>query len=433
MNKIHIMSNNIINELPALLKANVITEETAQKIKEYYNKDGDESQNKLFTIFGVLGAILSGLGIILILAHNWDDLSKTIKSIISFLPLLIGQLFCGYTILKKSENTVWRESSSVFLFFGIGASISLIAQVYNISGDLNSFLLTWMLLSLPLVYLLRTSIVSLLYIIGITYYCCNSNYFTYPKEQTYLFWLLFLGIIPHYYQLLTTKPQSNFTFFHHWFVAISLMISLGSIGDGDEKLLYLGYICLFSIYYFIGKNSFFEHQKIKFNSFQIIGQLGILILLFMYTFKSFWQYYHKNSLHENPLLKSPEFIVAAILTIIAAILFYKKNSKTNFKDFGLIEIIFLLNILLLFMGEFAAIIANGIVLAIGVLEIKRGNQLNNLRILNFGLLIITILITCRFFDTDFSFIVRGILFISLGLGFFLTNYVMLKKRNRNEK
>ncbi len=100
------MSNNIINELPALLKANVITEETAQKIKDHYSKNVDESQNKLFMIFGILGAILSGLGIILILAHNWDDLSTTIKSIISFLPLLIGQLFCGYTVLKKSENTV---------------------------------------------------------------------------------------------------------------------------------------------------------------------------------------------------------------------------------------------------------------------------------------------------------------------------------------
>lgn len=427
------MSNPILNELPALLKANVITEETAQKIKEHYTKNGDESQSKLFMIFGILGAILSGLGIILILAHNWDDLSNTTKSIISFLPLVIGQLFSGYTILKKAENPIWRESSSVFLFFGIGASISLIAQVYNIPGDLNSFLLTWVLLSLPLVYLLRTSIVSLLYIIGITYYCCNSNYFTYPKEQTYLFWLLFLGIIPHYYQLLTAKPQSNFTLFHHWFVAISLLISLGSVGDGNEKLLYLSYMCLFVIYYFIGKNSFFEHQKLKFNSYQIIGQLGILILLFMYTFKSFWKYYHKNRLHENPIITSPEFIIASILTIIAAVLFYKKNNPTHFKDYDLIEIIFLLNIPLLFMGEFAAIIANGIVLAIGILEIKRGNQLNNLRILNFGLLIITILITCRFFDTDFSFIVRGFLFISLGLGFFLTNYLMLKKRNKNEK
>lgn len=426
------MSNNIINELPALLKANVITEETAQKIKEYYNKDGDESQSKLFMIFGILGAILSGLGIILILAHNWDDLSNTTKSIISFLPLVIGQLFCGYTILKKAENPIWKESSSVFLFFGIGASISLIAQVYNISGDLNSFLLTWMLLSLPLVYLLRTSIVSLLYIIGITYYCCNSNYFTYPEEQTYLFWLLFLGIIPHYYQLLTTKPQSNFTLFHHWFVAISLMISLGSVGDGNEKLLYLSYMCLFAIYYFIGRNSFFENQKLKFNSYRIIGKLGTLTLLFVYTFKSFWIHIDQIKYQETPIY-SPEFIAISILCNIAVLLFYKKNNTTNFKKFNLIEIAFLLNILLLFMGEFAAIIANGIVLAIGVLEIKRGNQLNNLRILNFGLLIITILITCRFFDTDFSFIVRGILFISLGLGFFLTNYVMLKKRNRNEK
>ena len=427
------MSNNVINELPALLYANVITEETAQKIKEHYSKNTEESQNKLFMIFGILGAILSGLGIILILAHNWDDLSNTTKSILSFLPLLIGQFFCGYTILKKSKNPIWRESSSVFLFFGIGASISLIAQVYNISGDLNSFLLTWMLLSLPLVYLLRTSIVSLLYIIGITYYCCNSNYFTYPKEQTYLFWFLFSGITPHYYQLLTTKPQSNFTLFHHWFVAISLMISLGSIGDGNEKLLYSSYMCLFAIFYFIGRNSFFENQKLKFNSYRIIGKLGTLIILFIYTFKSFWKYFHKNKLHETSLLTSPEFILASILTLIAALLFYKKNNQTNFKNFSLIEIIFLVNIPLLFMGEFAAIIANGIVLAIGVLEIKRGNQLNNLRILNFGLLIITTLISCRFFDTDFSFIVRGFLFISLGLGFFLTNYVMLKKRNRNEK
>lgn len=427
------MSHNILNELPYLVKANVISEETAQKIKEHYSNIGNKSTNKLFLIFGILGAILSGLGLILILAHNWDDFYNVTKSFLSFLPLIIGQILCGFSILKKSDNPIWKESSSVFLFFAIGASISLIAQVYNIPGDLNSFIVTWMLLALPLVYLLRTSIVSLLYIMGITYYCYNSNYFTYQKEQTYFFWLLFLGIIPHYYQLLTTKPQSNFTLFHNWFVATSLMISLGSIGEENEKLLYLCYICLFAIYYSIGKNSFFEKQKFKFNSFQIIGKAGTLIILLMYTFKSFWKYFHKNKLHENVLLTSPEFIIASILVIIAAILFYKKNNQTNFKDFAIIEIIFLLNIPLLFMGEFAAIIANGIVLAIGVLEIKRGNQLNDLRILNLGLLIITILITCRFFDTDFSFIVRGILFIVLGLGFFLTNYLMLKKRNRNEK
>uniref|UniRef100_UPI00374D3CBE DUF2157 domain-containing protein n=1 Tax=Flavobacterium sp. TaxID=239 RepID=UPI00374D3CBE len=95
------MSNHILNELQELLRASVISEETAQKIRDYYSKNGDESQNKLFLVFGILGAILSGLGIILILAHNWDDLSNMTKSVISFLPLSIGQLFCSYSILKK--------------------------------------------------------------------------------------------------------------------------------------------------------------------------------------------------------------------------------------------------------------------------------------------------------------------------------------------
>jgi hypothetical protein len=46
------------------------------------------------------------------------------------------------------------------------------------------------------------------------------------------------------------------------------------------------------------------------------------------------------------------------------------------------------------------------------------------------LLIITALIACRFFDTDFSFVVRGLVFIGVGVGFFATNYYMIKKRKK---
>ena len=427
------MSSKILNELPELLKANVISEETSERIKEYYQNSRTDNPNKLFLIFGILGAILSGLGIILILAHNWDALSNTTKSILSFIPLIIGQLFCGYSILKKSDNPIWSESSSVFLFFGIAASISLIAQIYHIPGDLNSFLFTWMLLGLPLVYLLRSSLVSLLYLIGIAFYCCNTNYFIYPKEENYYYWILLVGITPHYYQLLTKKPESNFTLFHNWLIATSLVICLGTIGDQNERILYFCYICLFTIFYFIGKTAVFENHKLKFNSYLSIGKLGILFILFWYTFKSFWKYFHKAIERENSFASSPEFITSLLLIAIAGLLFYKKNKPTDFTKISLIEIVFLLNIILLFLGEYAALAANAIVLAIGILELKRGSQLNDFKILNFGLLIITLLISCRFFDTDFSFIVRGMLFIALGLGFFSANYLMLKKRNENEK
>lgn len=427
------MSDKITNELEELLHANVVTTETAEKIREYFHQKKEENHNRLSSIFGILGAILVGLGIILVFAHNWDNLSRLTKIILSFLPLLVGQLLCGYSILKKSESTVWKETSSIFLFFAIGASISLVAQVYNIPGDLDSFIITWMLLSLPLVYLLQSSVVSLLYIAGITYYGCNANYFTYPSTHSFLFWLLLLGIAPHYYQLVKTNALSNFTLFHNWFISISIVICLGTIAHKNGHLLYLSYMSLFTIFYFIGKTSFFDKQKLKNNSFLIVGKLGILYLLLLYSFKWFWNksFYKTDSISET--LLSIEFITACALTLIAALLFYKKNSRTNFKEVSLLELVFLMNIFPLISGYEFSVVANVIVLFIGIFEVKRGIKLNHLGLLNFGLLLITILITCRFFDTDLSFVLRGILFITIGLGFFLANYFILKKRNRNEK
>ncbi|SHM26619.1 DUF2157 domain-containing protein [Flavobacterium xinjiangense] len=427
------MSDKITNELQELLKANVVTEETAKKIRQYFNEKQEGSQNRLSSVFGILGAILVGLGIILVFAHNWDNLSRLTKILLSFLPLIIGQLFCGYSLLKKSESPAWRESSGVILFFAVGSSIALIAQVYNISGDLNSFLMIWMLLCLPLVYLLKSSIVSLLYLTGITYYGCNANYFTYPTAHSYYYWLLLLGIAPHYYELLKTKANSNFTLFHHWFIALSLIICLGTIAHKNGNSIALSYMSLFTIFYFIGQTPFFEVQKLKNNSFLIFGKLGILYLLLLYSFKWFWDKSIYDTTSVSETFFSLEFIIALLLTFLAALLFYKKNSQTNFKEISVLELVFLTNILFFIPGYEFSIIANGIVLAIGISEIKRGSKLNHLGILNFGLILISILVTCRFFDTNLSFVIRGILFITIGLGFFLTNYLMLKKRNRNEK
>ncbi|MFV8340789.1 DUF2157 domain-containing protein [Flavobacterium sp. XS2P39] len=427
------MSDKITNELQELLKANVVTEETAEKIRHYFRQKKEEEQNKISSVFGILGAILVGLGIILVFAHNWDNLSQITKTILSFLPLIIGQLLCGYSLLKKPESTPWRETSSVFLFFAIGASISLIAQVYNIPGDIDSFLLTWMLLGLPLVYLLKSSIASLLFILGITYYGSNTNYFTYPKTDSFYYWILLLGIAPHYYKLLKTKAQSNFTLFHNWFVSLSIVICLGTIANENRNLIYLSYMSLFSIFYFIGQTSFFDKQKLKNNSFLILGKLGILYLLLVYSFKWFWDKPIYKTASLSAIFLSTEFIVALVLTLLAAVLFYKKNNKTFFKDISILELVFVTNILPFINGYDFSIVANLLVLLIGIAEIKRGSKLNHLGILNFGLLLITVLVTCRFFDTDLSFILRGILFITIGLGFFLANYFILKKRNRNEK
>ena len=78
------------------------------------------------------------------------------------------------------------------------------------------------------------------------------------------------------------------------------------------------------------------------------------------------------------------------------------------------------------------ILINTMIFILGIVKIREGHLKDHLGILNYGLLIIIVLILCRFLDTDLSFITRGLLFIGVGAGCFLANYQMLKKRKAHE-
>ena len=96
---------------------------------------------------------------------------------------------------------------------------------------------------------------------------------------------------------------------------------------------------------------------------------------------------------------------------------------------------FILFIILFFIGlntpVLSQILINVVILLLAISTIRDGAQRNHLGILNYGLLIIAALIACRFFDADFSFVVRGLLFIAVGVGFFVANYYMIQKRKKS--
>ena len=118
----------MIKDIPELVKADVISQETADKIRDYYRKQGGQSTNRLFIVFGILGAILVGLGIILIIAHNWDELSRTTKILLAFLPLLVGQVLCGFVLLKKQDSVAWKESGTSFCFLQLEQAYHLLVR-----------------------------------------------------------------------------------------------------------------------------------------------------------------------------------------------------------------------------------------------------------------------------------------------------------------
>jgi hypothetical protein len=107
----------------------------------------------------------------------------------------------------------------------------------------------------------------------------------------------------------------------------------------------------------------------------------------------------------------------------------KKWNELNSKSYA-----FLVFLALFLFGShfpaFSQVLVNVVILVLAVRTIRDGAEQNHLGILNYGLLIITALICCRFFDTDFSFVIRGLLFIAIGAGFFVTNYYLIQRRRK---
>lgn len=421
------MKSKLVDELPELVKNKVISEEIALKIRHYYQTHEAESPNKLFTVFGVLGALLVGLGIILILAHNWDDFSRALKTGLAFFPLILGQVLAGYVILKN-KSAAWREAAGTFLFFTVGSSIALVSQIYNISGDLTTYVLTWIVLCLPLVYLLKSNAVAMLHIVFSTFYAVSIGFgFNGVSEAPWLYVVLLALIIPHYLKLLKHLPGANVTSIFNWLLPLSVSIAFGTFVESYGDLGYLNYIILFGLFYNIGKLPVFDDRKLRRNAYLIFGSVGTVVMLLISSFIGMWNF----GTGEN-VFASGEFFITLILFGATLGLLIYRYSKHGLKSLNLFPFVFIIFSILFFSGLLyglmAIIFVNLLVLVLGLTTIKMGSDKYHFGILNYGLLIITSLIVCRFFDTDMSYVIRGLLLVSVGVGFFLTNYILLKRK-----
>lgn len=421
------MQSKLIKELPELVENNVISTDIAVKIEQYFESKQGAGANKLFTIFGVLGSLLVGLGIILILAHNWDHFSKIIKTILAFTPLLLGQVLVGYTIFKKKGQT-WREASGTFLFFAVGAAMAMVSQIYNIPGDMSSYLLTWSLLCAPLIYLLKSHALALLHIVYATSYACSFGYFAFGNSP-WLYLFLLAILMPYYIKLIQERPEANMTSIFNWLLPLSLVIVLGAFVSSSLDLVLLAYFILFGLFYNIGKTSAFLNAiKLRQNGYLLLGSLGTVVLLLMASFRGLWK-----ELLYNESFFSLNYTTVLVLFGISLGVFVYGLLRKRVQLYNLFHYVFIIMSVLYFVNQTGTlaptIISNILLLFLGLNAVKIGVDKTHFGILNYGLLIITSLVFCRFVDTDMGYTIKGILFVVVGLGFFATNYVMLKKQN----
>lgn len=409
-----------------LLDNHLIEQNTADQILAFYKAQSDKQPNKLLIIFGGLGALLVGLGILLLIASNWNDFPDFLKTFFAFLPLLVGQSLGYHTLKHKPDSALWRETSAIFTSVSVASAIAMIHQIYNLpESSFANFLLVWMLLILPLVYLLQSNATAILYIAGTTYFGYESSYM-HESELKWLFWPMLMAVAPYYYQVAQKVKQSTFISFCHLLFLASVTTLYPSLFSKNfsPTLIGAGFACLGAFYYVIGKSNVLEKMNQEKLSFISVGTLIILCTGIMFSFEFVYEERHHSDLFVS------SFISILPLILAAGIVFKEKMKIPVFALTGLALLI------IAFIGlespGLGIILANILVLAAGIYQISQGMKNQNLQELNLGLIYVSVLILARFFDTNIDFVVRGLVFIALGCMFFAINYKMIQSRKNDQ-
>ena len=422
----------LYGELPELVSQDVVEPDVAERIRQHYSQlpGGGTAKRWATVLFGILGAALIGGGAILLLAYNWDELSRPMRSVISILPLAIAATLGGWLLWTENESPAWREGVGTAQTLAIGSSIALVAQTYNIGGRFDEFMLTWSLLALPIAYLLRATFPALLYLVGIVSWSGSAAFHT-GRELWYF--PLLCAALPFLWW--TGRPNQCHPrpVLLMWTLALSVCIGIGFAAEGVcAKLgawppLFAG---LFALLYLVGSRWWAEASATWQRPFQNVGALGAVGLTLVLSFADAWSHALWGRYWEDAgyFLGGLQLLAAAVLPIAAIALWVQSCQRKAW-----IEVMLGAVAPLAVVGWIAsqchvqvvsAVLFNLYLFVIGLGTLVIGLRNRHLGMVNAGMAALSAAILCRFFDSDLNFLLRGIAFILIGVGFLTTNLVL---------
>ncbi|MCC6732366.1 MAG: DUF2157 domain-containing protein [Candidatus Omnitrophica bacterium] len=423
----------LYSELPDLIQRGILTPETGEALRNHYGPADRNalSGRKIFLwVFGVFGASLVGLGLILLFGSNWENLPRPLRAFLS-LALLVSSQAISYSAIQSGGcSSARREGSAVFQSLCVGLCIALIGQTYNIPGNLASFLFSWMLLILPLAYLMQSGVVSAFYLTGITWW---AGVVQIEGNQALAFWFLFAMFLPYFFWVIRKDRYSWESSWLSWLICLCLSVGTGiSLEKAVPGLWIVVYLGLFGCFYLAGRTWWDESDSIWARPFHAFGAGGIFAISMLLTYKGFWDsvgwYHYRYEKWIHPWAAWMDYILS--LTLPFASIFLLVNCYSKLKDscilYGIAPILGIVcycssSLVPSVSLALSLVVFNIYVLALGLATFRLGVLANNLTRMNGGLIILVILIGARFLDTGLGFLLRGIGFILLGTAFLAAN------------
>ena len=421
----------LLGELPDLVSRGVLTTDAADRLRSHYQDAGRPAARQLgLTVTAVFGSVLIGLGIILVLAYNWEALSRTLRAAISFSVLLVAQGAAGWVLVRSVPSRSWREGTACLWFLAVGSAMALIAQTYHIPGDPSRYLLTWLLLAVPVVYLMRASSAAALYLAGVT---VLGGLEADGGQGPLLYWVMLALAAPWLWSLLRRDRKSTGPVLLVWLGAASLCFGFGfSLSGSAEKLYPSAYAGLFSVLYLAGRTWFGAAPRVWQRPLQCVGGLGAFGLALQFSYSDSWQHLGRLGPKEWEWAAGmPGIVLIGTCLALSVALGWRSLLRNRppsllWGSFGAVA--FLAHLLMLSLGSalVPVILMNLYLLGAGVWVLIRGVRREKIGTVNLGMLILAALIGARFFDSELGLALRGIGFILVGAAFLSANLFLAR-------
>lgn len=388
-------------------------------------------------IFFSIGAILFGLGVILLFAYNWERMHKFAKLALIFFALLAAH---GAGFWLRQPESKYKTAGEGLHLLGtmlFGAGIWLIAQIYHIEEHYPNALLVWGLGALGLAWALPS--ISQGVVATILLVMWNSFEAFDFKDPHLLSPFLILGaILPLAWlnrsRVLVTTVICAFL--------VTLAFSVAKIeGDLVPLVLFFSACMLIAMNLIVREHSLFAECG---PIFSFIGFLIYLAILFVLSFhhrsRGMWLI-HFDQFQESLYFFS--FALAAIGFWAWTIWTFRQKKVSASAEFrieyyGVLAtlIVILLNALgvLVLRGWIGVAVFNIFFLFHSIMMIVSGCKSLDLKSITTGCLLFAILAMTRYTDLFVSLLTRSLVFFITGAALFAVGiYYSKTKKQMQEK
>ncbi len=417
------------SQLSDWVEQGLVSSEAAEALRARYPEPRSRSRRLAVVALGALAATLVGSGIILLLAHNWEELSRTARAAISLVPLAVSLLPAGWTLLMH-KGAAWRESVGVFWTFAVGTALALLEQTYHVGGEPEGLMLRWLLLVLPIAYLLRSVCVASLSALGIAIWTPMAFDLGRGARADWGLALLLL-LVPFVVQRLREAKLSPGTSVLGWALAVALLpVALFTFVGLDGPWFVCTALAVLAGYTIVDRVWSEPGTSLLQRPWMVAGRAGTVAMLLALSFGEATDLLGRFDAPPLQELVAYLWPVTAVGLGLAAVAWrlrapWRKDALwlavpgLAFAAFVLGEAVS--------VGAAVALI-NGILLVLGLSGVLQGFRSDSLLQLNVGMAILSLLAVVRFFDSEIDFTIRGAAFIVVGALFFAINVALQRRR-----